>query len=249
MKIALLILVSALFTAAISGVFGMGGGLIFMGIIATFLTVAEAMVVHGAVQSVSNSFRAYLLRDGICWNILGWQLLGALPAILLLALASVTLNKGQLFLALGLLPLLLWLPKGWLQGDAKKPSNAVLCGAMVMGLNLTAGVAGPALDFFYVKTTLTRHQIVSTKAVTMFASHMVKILYFGLPLAASGGLGGLPPWWVFLLAIPAVMAGTYVGTRLLKHFSDVGFRSISRYLVTFIGFVYVLRGLSLLGFL
>jgi len=249
MKLALLILISALFTAAISGVFGMGGGLIFMGIIATFLTVAEAMVVHGAVQSVSNSFRAYLLRDGICWNILGWQLLGALPAVLLLALASVTLNKGQLFLALGLLPALLWLPKGLFQGDAKKPSNAVLCGALVMGLNLTAGVAGPALDFFYVKTTLSRHQIVSTKAVTMFVSHMVKILYFGLPLAANAGLAGLPPWWVFLLAIPAVMAGTFFGTRLLKHFSDIGFRTFSRYLVTFIGFVYLLKGLSLLGFL
>lgn len=249
MKLALLILISAFFTAGISGVFGMGGGLIFMGIIATFLTVSEAMVVHGAVQSVSNSYRAYLLRDGICWNILGWQLLGALPAILLMAFASVTLNKGQLFLALGFLPLLLWLPRGWLQGDARKPSNAVLCGVMVMGLNLTAGVAGPALDFFYVKTTLTRHEIVATKALTMFVSHLVKILYFGLPLAANAGLSGLPPWWVFLLAIPAVMTGTFFGTRLLKHFSDVGFRAFSRYLVTFIGFIYVVRGLSLLGFL
>ena len=247
MKMAFIILISAFVTAGISGLFGMAGGLIFMGIIATFLGVAEAMVVHGAVQSVSNSYRAYLLRDGVRWDILGWQALGALPAVALLLLAAVTLNKGQLFITLGLLPLLLWLPRGWLQGDAQKPPHAVLCGAMVMGLNLTAGVAGPALDFFHVKTALTRQEIVATKAVTMFTSHLVKILYFGAPLFMSANLSGLPAPWIFICVIPAIMAGTFIGTRLLKRFSDIGFRAASRYLVTIIGAVYVLRGLSLLG--
>jgi len=98
-------------------------------------------------------------------NILGWQLIGALPAIGIMIWLAFTPNKAQLFLALGLLPILLWLPKGILAGDAEKPSHAALCGAMVMGLNLSAGVAGPALDFFYVKTALTRKAIVATKAV------------------------------------------------------------------------------------
>lgn len=247
-KIALIIILSAFLTAGISGLFGMAGGLIFMGVIASFLGVSEAMVVHGAVQSVSNGYRSYLLRNGVRWDILGWQTLGAIPAIGLMALASITLNKGQLFLALGLLPLLLWLPKGWLQGDAQKPAHAALCGAMVMGLNLTAGVAGPSLDFFYVKTTLTRHEIVATKALTMFVSHLVKILFFGIPLLLSNNLSGLPPLWVLTAAVPAIMAGTFIGTRFLKRFSDIGFRKASRYLVTAIGFIYFFRGLSILGF-
>jgi uncharacterized membrane protein YfcA len=95
MKIGLIIIVAALVTACISGVFGMAGGLIFMGVIATFLGVAEAMVVHGAVQSVSNGYRAFLLKEGVRWDILGWQLLGALPAISLMLLASITLNKAR----------------------------------------------------------------------------------------------------------------------------------------------------------
>lgn len=247
MKIGLIIIFAALITACISGIFGMAGGLIFMGVIATFLGVAEAMVVHGAVQSVSNGYRAFLLRDGVRWDILGWEFLGAVPFIALMLLASVTLNKAQLFIALGFLPLLLWLPRGWLEGDAQKPPHAMLCGAMVMGLNLTAGVAGPALDFFYVKTTLTRQEIVATKAITMLASHLVKIVFFGVPLFMTTGLTGLPPLWVFLAAIPAVMCGTYIGTRILKRFSDIGFRSASRYLVTAIGAVYVWRGFNLLG--
>lgn len=241
-----IIIAAAFVTAIISGLFGMAGGLVFMGVIAVFLGVAEAMVVHGAVQSVSNSYRAFLLRDAVRWDILGWTALGAAPAALLMLSIAFLPSKAQLYLALGLLPLLLWLPKGWLAGDAQKPAHAVLCGALVMGLNLSAGVAGPALDFFYVKTSLTRQQIVATKAVTMFASHLVKIGYFGIPLAMSAGLAGLPPWWVLALAVPAVMAGTFIGTRLLKRFSDIGFKRYTRILVTAIGAVYVWRGLALL---
>lgn len=247
MKIAGLILISALITAFISGVFGMAGGLIFMGIIATIMGVAEAMVVHGLVQSVSNGYRSFLLRSNVRWDILGFELIGAAPAIGLLGLAAFIPEKHILFLALGLLPLLLWLPRGWLQGNIAKPSHAVFCGFSVMGLNLVAGVAGPALDFFYVKTTLTRKEIVATKAVTMFASHIVKIFFFGLPLVAAHGLNTLPPAWIFIAVIPFIMLGTFLGTRLLHKFSDVGFRTYTKYLVTAIGGIYLWRGLTLMG--
>lgn len=249
MQTGLLIIIAAGLCAIISGVFGMAGGLVFMGVIASLMSVSAAMVVHGIVQSVSNGSRSFILHQYIRWDILGWQLLGALPAIGIMIWLAFTPNKAQLFLALGLLPLLLWLPKGILAGDAEKPSHAALCGAMVMGLNLSAGVAGPALDFFYVKTALTRKAIVATKAVTMFSSHLVKIGYFGIPLIRSEGLSDLPAPWVLILAIPAVIVGTKIGTSFLERFSDVGFRKYTRILVTLVGIIYVLRGLALLDFI
>ncbi len=247
MPTAFLILFAALMTAFISGIFGMAGGLIFMGVILTLMSVEAAMVVHGTVQGVSNSYRSWLLKNSIRWDILGFELLGALPAVTLLALAAFVPGKGVLFVVLGLLPFLLWLPKGWLQGDAQKPPHAVFCGFLVMSLNLVAGVAGPALDIFFVKTTLTRQQIVATKAVSMFVSHLVKIVYFGLPLLMASKLSSLPPLWVFLAAIPCVMLGAFAGTRILHRLSDVGFRSCTKYLVTVIGIAYLAKGASLLG--
>lgn len=249
MKLALLILVAATVTACISGIFGMAGGMIFMGIIASVMGVAEAMVVHGIVQSISNSSRAWLLLPDIRWDILGYKLLGALPAIALLSMIAFIPNKATLFIVLGLLPFILWLPKGVFQGDAAKPSNAIACGIMVMGLNLTAGVAGPALDFFYVKTSLNRKEIVATKAVTMFASHLVKIFYFGLPLIAAAGLTSLPPLWIFVAAVPCIILGTFIGTRILHRLSDIHFKSYTKYLVTAVGVIYLWRGLNLAGLL
>ena len=243
---AFIILIAAAITALISGLFGMAGGMIFLGVITSFLGVSEAMVVHGAVQGLSNSYRAFLLRSNIRWNILGFQALGALPAIILFLLISFVPSKAFVYFALGLLPFILWLPRGWMQGDAERPRDAIICGFMVIGLNLTAGIAGPALDFFYVKTGLSRLEIVATKALTMFTAHMVKIAYFGLPLLLANTLSGLPPLWVFAAAIPCVMLGTFTGTRLLRKLSDIQFKSYTKYLVTAVGCVYIWRGLSLL---
>lgn len=249
MHAALIILIVALITAMISGLFGMAGGMIFMGVITSFLGVPEAMIVHGAVQGLSNSYRAFLLRPNIRWDILGYHAIGALPAVTILVFIVFIPSKAFVYFALGLLPFILWLPRGWMQGDAERPRDAVFCGFMVIGLNLTAGIAGPALDFFYVKTGLSRLEIVATKAVTMFAAHMVKIVYFGLPLILASNLNGLPPAWIFIAVIPCVMLGTYTGTSLLRRLSDIQFKSYTKYLVTLVGCVYLWYGFNLVGLL
>ena len=248
-KIIIFILFAALITATISGIFGMAGGLIFMGVIASFMGVAEAMVVHGAVQSISNSYRAYLLKGHVRWDIFLKICIGAIPALALLLLLRYVPSKGVLFMVLGLLPILLWLPKRWFSLDAEKPLHAVFLGFCVTGLNLVAGVAGPALDMFFVKTAMPRHQVVATKAIIMFASHMMKILYFGIPMVMSARLSNLPPWWFFAAAVPFIMLGTFTGTRILNRMSNIGFRNYTKYLVSAIGVVYAFRGAGLLGWI
>lgn len=246
-SLSLIILMTAFITACISGIFGMAGGLIFMGVIASFLGVAEAMVVHGFVQGIANSSRAFFIRKSIRWDLYFRMGFGALPALALLGLAAFVPSKGVLFLGLGILPGLLWLPKTWISLDITRPFHGVLCGFFVTALNLVAGVAGPALDMFFVKTNLPRHEIVATKALTMFTSHMMKILYFGIPLMRAGTGVQLPPIWVFIAAIPVVIAGTFLGTKILHRLSDIGFRAYTKWLVTLVGFVYIFKGLALIS--
>ena len=83
----------------------------------------------------------------------------------------------------------------------------------------------------------------------MFASHLVKIVYFGLPLIAAQGLTTLPPLWIFVAAVPCIILGTYIGTRVLHRLSDIHFKSYTKYLVTVVGIIYLWRGLSLGGLL
>ena len=241
-----LLILAALLCATVSGLFGMGGGMIFLGLIAAWLSVAAAMVVHGVVQSASNGSRAWFLRAHVRWDVVRWEGVGAVPVVALLLAVSFVPDTPTLYILLGLLPLLLWLPKRVFALDAARPRDAVLCGGTVAGLNLSAGVAGPALDFFYVRTALTRREIVATKAVTMFGAHLVKILYFGVPLVRAQGLDTLPAPWALGVAAGATFAGSWLGTRGLALFSDVGFRRVSRWLVTGVGAVYLWRGAALL---
>ena len=65
---------AALITAAISGVFGMAGGLLLKGALALVLPVSATFVCHGILQLVANGWRAILHRQHIAWRIIGESL-------------------------------------------------------------------------------------------------------------------------------------------------------------------------------
>ena len=163
-------------TAAISGVFGMAGGLMLKGALALVLPVSATFVVHGLLQLVANGWRAILHRRFVSWKIVAIYALGAFTAAALIGLVVYEPTRATLYLLMGLVPGLVWLPQGWVKVDASRPGQAYICGLSVTGMNLTAGVAGPLLDVFFVRTALTRHEIVATKAATQVFSHLMKVV-------------------------------------------------------------------------
>jgi uncharacterized membrane protein YfcA len=239
------LIVTAFLTALLSGIFGMAGGLVLMGALAFVLPVSAAFVTHGILQLVANGWRAVLHRRHIDWRIIGTYALASAVAGGVVAAVAFAPSKPLLFLLLGLVPMLVWLPKHWLELDARKTSHALTSGFLVTLVNLTAGVAGPLLDIFFVRTALTRHQIVATKAATQVFSHLAKILVYGAPLALAAEPGGIPPWWVFALAIPASMLGTAAGGRVLDRITDVDFKRWTAWIVTAIGLFYLARAAQL----
>src|SRR5215469_13075746 len=122
------ILAMALVTSLVSGVFGMAGGLMLMGALALVLPVRAALVTHGLIQMVANGWRAVLHRKHVQWRIVGLYALGSAAVAGVLAFVSFVPSRPLLFLLLGLVPGLTWLPRRVLQLDAAKPPQALLCG-------------------------------------------------------------------------------------------------------------------------
>ena len=238
---ALFIIVLAFVTATLSGVFGMAGGLVLMGGLALVLPVSAAFVTHGLLQLVANGWRAILHRKHVAWRIVALYAVGSLIAGTAISLIALAPSKPYLFLFMGLLPGLLWLPQNWIKLDAALPPQALLSGIMVTGVNLTAGVAGPLLDIFFVRTALTRHVIVATKAATQVFAHLAKIIvYGGLMLRTHDG-AAMPPIWLFVIAIPLSMLGTVVGGRILDKLTDINFKRYTRLIVTAVGIMYLVQ--------
>jgi uncharacterized protein len=206
--------------------------------------VQAAFVSHGVLQLVANGWRAILHRRHVRWDIVGWYALASFIAMAAVFSLSLVPSKPLLFLLLGLVPGLTWLPQRWINLDAAKPPQAFASGLAVTGLNLTAGVAGPLLDIFFVRTELTRHAIVATKAATQVFAHLAKIVVYGSPLLVGGNIG-LPPWWVFALAMPLSMLGTFAGGAILDRMSDVNFKRWTRWIVTAVGAGYLIQAAQL----
>ncbi|MBB5987633.1 sulfite exporter TauE/SafE family protein [Sphingobium lignivorans] len=235
-----LIIIASFATAFLSGVFGMAGGLLLMGVLAFLLPISAAFVTHGILQLVANGWRAVLHRRYIVWPVMRTYALGVFAAAALVAAVGFAPSRPLLFLLLGLVPLTVWLPRRWISFDAAKPPHAFLAGFTVSGLNLSAGVAGPMMDIFFVRTGLGRHQIVATKATGQVFSHLGKIIVFGAPLIGAGE-SAMPPLWVFAIAIPLSMAGTVLGGRLLDRISDGNFKRYTAWIVTGIGGLYLVK--------
>ena len=81
---AFIILAASLGTAFVSGIFGMAGGLILMGVLLALVSLPTAMIVHGAIQMVANGWRAYLLRGDINWDVFRTYTAGAFVGVALL---------------------------------------------------------------------------------------------------------------------------------------------------------------------
>jgi uncharacterized membrane protein YfcA len=238
------IAVTILATSFISGIFGMAGGLVLLGVLLVFLDVAPAMVLFGAVQTVSNGWRSALWLRHVNWSIVWRYLVGSTLMFLMLRSVAVLPSKATLYIGLGLIPFVADLLPKRLTPDITRPGAPYICGAFILTLQLMAGAAGHILDIFFQKSRLDRRTIVGTKAVTQVTGHLYRIAYFGsFEFAFDTGIA----WWAYGAALVLSVAGTSLAAPVLLRMSDVGFRAWSRRLTMSIASVYLAWGLWLIA--
>jgi uncharacterized membrane protein YfcA len=235
--------VSALVTSFISGILGMAGGLILMGILMAMMSVPAAKMMHGITQLASNGWRALLWRQYVDWKVFRGYLYGSVVMLALFAVMQFVLSKPVALIAMGLTPFLaLALPES-LHLNVERKGHASACGAICSVLSLTAGVSGPILDVFFVRSKMTRHAVVATKAMTQSLSHLMKIGYFGGILTV--GRGQVDPW-IGVMMVALALVGTTLSTRVLEKMNDTAFRMWTRRVVMTIGVFYLASGVLLL---
>jgi len=234
--------VAILATSFISGIFGMAGGMILLGVLLFFMDVVPAMMLFGIIQLASNGWRAALWWRHVDWGIVWRFLIGSTFLFLVLRTVAILPNKATLYLSLGLLPFAAdLLPKRW-SPDITRPGVPYLCGGLIIVLQLLAGAAGHILDVFFQKSQLDRKTIVGTKAVTQVAGHFYRIAYFGsFAVAFDASI----PWWGYGAAIGLSLAGTSLAATVLVRMTETGFRLWSRRIVVGVSVTYLARGLWL----
>ena len=239
---AALILLSVVVTAIISGVIGMAGGMILMGILVTVQSVPAAMTLHGIAQTTANGSRTWILRRHIVWRVLPPYLVGATVACAIFVAVLFVPDRGVVYIIIGSFPWLARMLPAFRGLNVEVPRTAVVCGAVVTAAQLAAGASGPLLDVFYLNTRLDRLAIVATKALTQTLGHLLKLGYY-VGVIGLTGVDDLPAGWVWGAIIVMAIGGSRLGTLILERISDAQFRRASEIAILIVGAVCVVRGI------
>ena len=217
---------SAFFTSILGGTIGMGGGIIFVGILASFVEVTYVVPLHAALMIVSNGSRVVLFLQHINLRIVGFYFLGLLPASMagiyvfkLLPKDLIKLMIGMFILAAIFTPLK---PARTAIGDRA----FVLVGMLAGFFGIFFGASGPITAPFYIRRGIIKENFIATKAACQILDHLVKVFLFGFI-----GINVLAYGDVIVYLSLAVILGTLIGKRLVKHLSEKAFVAIFKFVL------------------
>src|SRR5580692_2948985 len=101
-----LIAAAVLVSSFLSGVFGMAGGMILLGVLLVYFDVSVAMVVFSIIQFAANGWRAVLWRRYVRWPIFIHYVAGAAMAFVALRAVAYVPDKPTVYFLLGIMPFL-----------------------------------------------------------------------------------------------------------------------------------------------
>ncbi|MGH6739991.1 MAG: TSUP family transporter [Bradyrhizobium sp.] len=225
-------------TAFLSGLFGMAGGMILIGVLLILMPLPAAMVLHAITQMASNGWRAFLWRAHIRWRPVSVYLIGCALALGAWSLTRYVPDKPVALLLLGVTPFMARMMPKDIKPNPDSVWQGATYGSICMGLMQMTGVSGPLLDTFFLGGKLERREIIATKAACQVASHFTKPIYFGGIIDQAASLNPA----LALVAIAASMLGTTLSRRVLEAMSDQQFRRWANRLITTVAGYYLLYG-------
>jgi uncharacterized membrane protein YfcA len=226
----LVVAVASAATATLTGVAGIGGGLILLVVFLQFMNPLVAVPLHGVIQLVSNSSRAFVLRRNLATDLILWSSILLLPgAVVGLRLAeAVPETLARVAIAVFALSAT-WAPQLFRRfGRAAHRQRTFLAVGALSGLaSPTLGATGPLIAPFFHAAIDNRLVLVGTLAAAQAMSHLAKIAVFG-----ADGFAFLDHTGLVAVGSAGVVVGTWLGTRLLRRADEATFQVIFRWAIT-----------------
>ncbi len=204
----LLLALLTFFTSTMAGVVGIGGGMMLIVILPSFLPLNALIPVHGLTQMSSNFSRAVFGYKDIEYEVIPKFLFGSIFGIALFAslLYFISLEYVPLFIGVYIL-LSLWSKK--FNEKIKRYESYFLAGFFQTGLSIVVGATGPLTMTLLLKDYDDKNKVVATGAALMSITHTLKIfvfIFFGFVFFDYIG--------ILTAMIIGAIAGSYTGTKL-----------------------------------
>jgi uncharacterized membrane protein YfcA len=220
----------------ISGIFGMAGGMLLLGVLLYFFDVATGMILFSIIQLFANGWRVVQWRHYVLWPIFGWYVVGALISFALMWMIALVPDKPTVYLLLGVMPFAVEVLPASMRPNIEWRGVPLFTGIATTVVQIMAGVGGLFLDIFFQKSNLDRKTTNATKAVAQTFSHVIRMIYFG----TLAGTADLPLGWI-VPAILLAIAGTSLAPYVIERMTDHGFRQWTRAIIFGISAIYLVH--------
>jgi uncharacterized membrane protein YfcA len=214
---------------------GIGGGAMLLAVMASLVSPAALIPVHGVIQFGSNVNRAAVMWQHTFWPPVLAFGLGSLVGVSIGGAIVVDLPSSMVQIGVGIF--VIWSvikkPPLWL---ARWPSVTGLISSV---LTMFFGATGVFVSGFVKGLALGREAHVATQAILMTLQHCLKIIVFGV-LGFSFG-----PWLGFMaVMIAAGLLGTLVGRQVLRRMNDAVFGKVLNGILTVLALRLIWQGIA-----
>lgn len=226
MLLELTLLLIAFITSTIAGVVGIGGGMMLIAILPSFLPLNALIPVHGLTQMSSNVSRAFFGYKEVQYQVIPKFLVGSFLGIALFAsiLSFISLEYVPLFIGVYIL-LSLWSEK--FNEKIKRYESYFLAGFFQTGLSIVVGATGPLTMTLLLKDFKDKDKVVATGAALMSITHILKVfvfIYFGFVFFDYLS--------VIVALIMGAVFGSFIGTKLRHKIDGAKFTLVLKVLLS-----------------
>ncbi|MFO0800506.1 MAG: sulfite exporter TauE/SafE family protein [Gemmataceae bacterium] len=235
----ILLVAVALVASVLSAVTGFGGAAVLLPVLVAVFGVQDAVPILTVAQLLGNASRAWFNRREIAWPVVGWFALGSVPAGVV----------GGILFATAPIPLLTRLLGGFLllvvvHRHIRKPGERRMkawwfapVGAGGNFLSALVGSVGPLMAPFFLAFGLVKGAYIGTEAMTALVMHVTK-------LGVYGGTSLLTPNNVTVGVMLGVVlvAGSYLGKRLVDRVSERVFALLIEFVLVGAGVYFLVAG-------
>jgi uncharacterized protein len=235
----IVLMVTALFAATLAAITGFGGAAVLLPVLVGAFGMRNAVPILTVAQLIGNASRVWFNRGELRWKVVAWFALGGIPAALIggYVFAEAPLAGLTRLLGAFLLIVVVWRHT---RPRLKKPFPTpvfVGIGAGASFISALLGSVGPIMAPFFMAYGLVKGAYIGTEALSTVVMHVFKLVAYGQTAVLT-----VPDLIIGLMLGPVMVAGSFLGKRILDRLPERVFVWIVEAVLVIAGTVFIVFG-------
>ncbi len=234
-----LLLLIALLASTLAAVTGFGGAAVLLPVLVAVFGMRAAIPILTVAQLIGNASRVWFNRHELNWKVVGWFSVGGIPMALLGGYLFAMAPLASLTRLLGgfLLLVVVWRHLRPAMHHTFPVQTFAGIGAGSSFLSALLGSVGPIMAPFFLAYGLVKGAYIGTEALATVVMHVTKLVAYEQTSVLT-----LSNCVVGLALGPVMIAGSFLGKRIVDRLPERVFVRIIEAVLIIAGLMFLIRG-------